>query len=481
MAIEDFFHPFKTAYRSSPAWFKRSIGQIYALLPMRVRYGKLLAQARRQLDSSQWWSPDQHRQHQWQQMKALLQHAYEHVPYYHRVLDDAGVHPDHLRSAEDWHRLPLLDKELIRAHKEEMVADNMRHRTLPFNTGGSTGRPLELYWERGRTRTLERAFMWRQWSWAGFDFGHRTAVIRGQTVREGLWHYDPIDKHLFVSAYNLSDAAMRRVIGKLRHYRPASIQAYPSTLALLATWMKQHNEPRIDGVKVLLCGSENLYPAQKSLFAEVFAARVYSWYGHAEACCLAGYCDQQDYYHAYSEYSYVELVDDAGRVVPWEPGARGELVGTSFLNNTMPFIRYRTGDISTAGPKSCSCGRNYPLIAKIEGRKQEYVVTADGRAIALTGLIFGQHWHAFARMKQVQLVQDQPGRITVRLVRTEQFSPSDEQEIRDKIAGCVGSGLDIDFDYVDYIEPTERGKHVFVKQSLPLPSAFAGDVDSTDR
>jgi len=47
MPIEDFLHPFKTAYRNSPAWFKRSIGQIYALLPMRVRYGKLLAQAHR--------------------------------------------------------------------------------------------------------------------------------------------------------------------------------------------------------------------------------------------------------------------------------------------------------------------------------------------------------------------------------------------------------------------------------------------------
>jgi len=59
-------------------------------------------------------------------------------------------------------------------------------------------------------------------------------------------------------------------------------------------------------------------------------------------------------------------------------------------------------------------------------------------------------------------------------------SPSDKREIRDKIARCVGRRLDIDFDYVDYIEPTERGKHVFVKQPLPSPPAFAGDVDSPD-
>lgn len=105
---------------------------------------------------------------------------------------------------------------------------------LATNTGGSTGRPLEFYWQRGRTRSLERAFMWRQWSWAGFKYGDKTCVIRGQTVKEGLWHYDPIDKHLFVNSYNLSDSNCQLIVKKLREFKPVSIQAYPSTLTILA-------------------------------------------------------------------------------------------------------------------------------------------------------------------------------------------------------------------------------------------------------
>ena len=315
-AIEDVLHPLRHWYRTSPAWFKQTMGHVYAMLPMRVRYGKELCQARRFLDQSQWWSWEQHRQYEWSRMQALLRHAFANVPYYREVMTKAGIRPEDIRSIDDWCRLPTLDKETIRQRKEDLVAENMRDRMLASNTGGSTGRPLEFYWERGRTRSLERAFMWRQWAWGGFRYGDRTVIIRGQTVKEGLWHYDPIDKHLFVNAYQMSDANGRDIVAKLRAYRPASIQAYPSTLTILAEWMKRHGEPPIPSVRTLLCGSENLYPAQKELFAEVFKARVYSWYGHGESCCLAGYCDQQDYYHVYSEYGHLELLDAKGESVP---------------------------------------------------------------------------------------------------------------------------------------------------------------------
>jgi phenylacetate-CoA ligase len=227
----------------------------------------------------------------------------------------------------------------------------------------------------------------------------------------------------------------------------------------------------------LLC-AENLYQEQKELFREVFKARVYCSYGHAEDCFMAGFCDQEDYYHAYSEFGYAELVDQHGRVLPWTEGQRGEIVGTALINDVMPLIRYRTGDIAVAGPPECSCGRRYPLLKFIEGRKQEYVVTADGRTIALTALVFGQHWDAFVKMRQIQFVQEEPGRILVRIVKEPAFVEEDEREIREKMCRAVGSGLDVTFDYVNYIPPTARGKHIFLKQSLKLPSAWAGSIES---
>lgn len=481
MAIEDFLHPIKGLYRTSPAWFKRSLGQVYALLPFTIRYGHILNQAREFLNESQWWSFEQHHEYQWQQMLKLILHVYNNVPYYRRIMNETNVKPEDFKSLEDLRKLPFLTKQLVREHKEELVAENMRHKTLAANTGGSTGRPLEFYWERDRTRSLERAFMWRQWSWVGFNYGDKTCVIRGQTVKEGLWHYDPIDKHLFINSYNLSDSNCELIVKKLRRFKPVSIQAYPSTLTILAGWLKAKGEEPIESVKVLLCGSENLYSGQKEFFHEVFRARVYSWYGHGESCCLAGYCDQSDYYHVYSEYGYTELIDSQGNVLPWTDGQRGEIVGTSFINDAMPFIRYRTGDIAIARSGQCRCGRNYLLLEKIEGRKQEYIVTSDGRAIALTGAVFGQHWHAFAKIRQLQFVQNRPGKVLIKIVKGADFGQGDEKEIRDKLLRCVISGLEISFEYVDEIPLTSRGKHIFVKQSLSLPSAWTGNAESGER
>ncbi len=471
-ALEDYLHPIKNTYRTSPQWFKDSIGWAYSKLPMGIRYGPELRKARSFLAVSQGWSRDQLLDYQWRQFRLLLDHAYANVPFYHATWSALGVTPADIRSWADVAILPLLTKDQVRAHREELVARNYRDRLLTANTGGSTGQPLEFYWERGRTRALERAFMWRQWQWAGFTYGQRTAVIRGQTVSGGLAHYDPIDRHLFLSGFSLSDATAAEYLAKLREYRPISIQAYPSTITLLAGFMKRHDEPPIAGLKVILAGSENLYPSQRSLVEEVFGCRVYSWYGHGESVCLAGGCEQSDLYHVYSEYGYAELVDPEGRVLPWTPGVRGEIVGTGFNNWAMPLIRYRTGDIAIAGPAECECGRHYPLWERIEGRLQDYIVSSSGQMISVTAFAFGQHYHAFQKIERMQLVQNEPGAVIVRLVPTSGWTDADEEELIHDMHRALGGGWKIEVQRVDHIELTQRGKQRFVLQNVAAPDAL---------
>jgi len=43
-----------------------------------------------------------------------------------------------------------------------------------------------------------------------------------------------------------------------------------------------------------------------------------------------------------------------------------------------------------------------------------------------------------------------------------------EEEIRAKMQNAVGGTLDIEFNYVHNIERTERGKHKFLIQKLPI-------------
>lgn len=473
LALEDYIHQFKTAYRTSPQWLKSTIGSAYSKLPRSLRYGAVFPRATALLEQSQRWSEEQLRAYQWKQLKSVLEHARANVPYYRRVWDECGVSPRDIHSLQDIRKLPLLTKDQAREHKPELVAQNYRSRLLAFNTGGSTGQPLKFYWERGRTRALEHAFMRRQWRWAGFDYGQRSAILRGQTIKEGI-HYDPIDNHLFLSGFNLSERTAPEYLAALRKFHPASIQAYPSAITVLANFMKRHGQGPLEHLTVILVGSENLYPAQRALLEEVFQCRVYSWYGHAEATCLAGGCEVSDLYHVYSEYGYTELVDEAGKPLDWRPGVKGEIVATGFNNWAMPFIRYRTGDVAVVGPRTCPCGRHYPLWERIEGRLQEYIVGSDGRLVPLTAFIFGQHYHAFEKTERIQLVQDCPGAVTVRLMVLGGWTRQDERQLRNEMLRAIGDDWEIRIEYIDSMELTPSGKHRFVIQKLPLHHVWAG-------
>ena len=65
--------------------------------------------------------------------------------------------------------------------------------------------------------------------------------------------------------------------------------------------------------------------------------------------CIAAFClrlifSQCEYgkYHISPEYGIAEVVDENCNAV--QSGKMGELICTGFLNNAMPFIRYKTGD-----------------------------------------------------------------------------------------------------------------------------------------
>jgi len=441
-----------------------------------LRYGSTFVQASEFLEQSQWWSEQELRAYQWRQISALLRHAYDNVPYYHRTWDEVGVSPSDIRSLQDMWKVPLLTKEQVKQHKCDLVAAPYRSRLIPVNTGGSTGQPFEFFLEQRRTVALERAFMQRQWRWVGFEYGDRTALLRGRTVEQGIAYYDPVDQRLFLSSFKLNDRTAPEYLRALRKFRPSSIQAYPSSLTILANYMKRHLEPPLDSLKVILAGSENLYAAQRALFEEAFQCRVYSWYGHSEAACLAGECELSNLYHVYSEYGYTELVDEERRPLEWTPGVRGEIVATGFNNWAMPLIRYCTGDIGIAGPGTCVCGRRYPLLERVEGRMQEYIVAPDGRLVPLTAFIFGQHYRAFDKIQRMQIIQDRPGAISIRLMVVAGWTAADEREFKGDMMRAISHSWEISFEYVDSIELTASGKHRFVIQNLPLPAVWAGSV-----
>jgi phenylacetate-CoA ligase len=456
----------KTLLKKMPEPVQAYARYAYSVIPLSVRYGKTYQRMSSFLSKSQWWTKEQLEAYQIEKLSKLLAHSYANVPYYRKVFNERNLKPGDIKNLDDLRLLPLLTRDIIRENFSDLVARNFPESKLQrVTTGGSTGIPLGLAYERETTDQLEQAFIHALWQRVGFTQNDKSALFKGKLIRSGGWHYDPMLKNLNFSTFHMNDEMLARYFQKLKQYKPDFIVGFPSTLSVLANFMLQNKIEPISGVKAVLCGSENLFSGIRQLLSEAFACRIFSWYGHTERVVLAGECEAEERYHIFPEYGIVELVGEDNIVIN-EPEKTGEIIGTSLNNFIFPLIRYRTADIASYSGDTCSCGRAYPLFERVDGRTLEYVVTRDNHKITLSAFIQG-HYKAFSRVKQLQIIQNRPGDIKIKIAGSTEFSKTDEDELKAAMLARAEGRIDIEFDYVDEIERTKSGKHRFLIQQIP--------------
>ena len=207
----------------------------------------------------------------------------------------------------------------------------------------------------------------------------------------------------------------------------------------------------------ILCGSEKLTAPQQKIIERVFKTRCYTWYGHTERVVLAAWGRNTQHYYFHPLYGYVEF---------GEPDTEGlrEVIGTSFDNMAMPFVRYRTGDyvrlVDSAAPKEYP----WPAAAEIAGREQEFVYTTTGRKISLTAI--NMHDDIFDDLYAVQFYQDQPGKVHLRYLPGPKFQTTRLPHIEAGVRRKLGDDIDLILQRVDSVEKTSRGKHKWLVSKI---------------
>ena len=422
------------------------------------------------LGKSQWWSREELAAYQAEALSRLLDHAYENVPYYRRVFNDRGLVPEDIQTPDDLRLLPFLSREDLQANLPDLKARNYPESAFEYvTTGGSTGIPVGFYYEKGASRAREWAFMKTQWDRVGYRFADKCVVLRGYIVGSSrnavYWKKTLFGRWLLMSSHHMTEETLPAYIQEIRRFKPGFIQAYPSTATMLARYMVEHGIEPFPTVKAILCGSENLYPWQRDLLTRAFECRVFSWYGNSEQTVLAGECEESTLYHIFPEYGIVELIGRDGQPVE-EPGVMGEVVATNLTNYVCPLIRYRTRDVAIAAAKQCSCGRQYPLLEKVEGRLQEFIVTRSGHLISVTPINYESG--AFENIKQFQMYQETMGELIMKVVRKPTYTEDDTRQLIQELRWQLGDDMDVQIRFVDEIPRTEGGKFRYLIQKLPI-------------
>jgi len=145
------------------------------------------------------------------------------------------------------------------------------------------------------------------------------------------------------------------------------------------------------------------------------------------------------------------------------------VVGTGFHNNVMPLIRYQMFDVATYAKEKCACQRNSPLVGSFKGRIREYFVGKSGKLVPLQLIWSGRH-PVWSKVREMRFVQECEGEITAEIVRAP--THTDEEVIRE-LKSEVGKVLveddfKIQFQFIDHLPLTHRGKLNFLDQKIPL-------------
>jgi phenylacetate-CoA ligase len=391
---------------------------------------------------------------------SIMKDAIARVPYYRQLY--AGSPPDSLAAFEK--QTGFIDKETVLADYPSFLAEGVDlSRYDTGTTGGTSGRPLSLMAPRDRY-VVEMATMHSLWARAGYRFEAR-AVIRNHRLRDDeLYRINPITREIIFDGFRLNDEYFARIYQVISRLSVRFIHCYPSTAHEFASFLAEQKLD-VSGITAFLSGSENIFDYQRELIQDRLGIRFYNWYGHSEKLVLAGYCSGSDHYHVEPSYGYFELVDSSGRVIR-EPGASGEIVGSSFHNPGMPLIRYRTGDYAEYVGDHCPyCGRRVPVIRNIRGRwSGDRVYNADGSFVTTTAL--NLHNDLYRAINGIQYLQEKKGALTVLIVKSPEYTELNEADLLRHFRGKLHQGSEVTIRYVDRLLRKPNGKFVHIMSSV---------------
>ena len=411
------------------------------------------------------------RARQWARLTGMLAHAEARVPYYRRVFAELGITARDIRTPADFAQLPVLTKDIIRAHGEELIAEGTNKAALfTHRSGGSTGVPLEFYHDRTATDLSDagtyRNFLqcgWRPGEMIGFFWGFNErleAMSRAEfEVRQFLrrsYQFDP---------FRQSDGDFAQWQRTLQRIRPSILYGYASSIGLFSEWALRTGA-KLPRVKGIFCTAEKLLPQQRRAMQHAFDAPVFDVYGSSEVRNIACEC-RGGTFHLNADFVYAEVED------PEVSGPQPFLL-TGLIDRSMPFLRYRNEDCGTLGGAECDCGSGFPALKLDIARQSDSFRFANGRVVH--GEFFTHLFYGVQGVRMFQFRQVAPDRVDVLAVLEPGSDGANRalDAVRAQVEALAPGQVTCAVQVVPEIPLSNAGKHRFTVSLVQHAAETAG-------
>ena len=407
-------------------------------------------------------------------IRRIVRYAARHVPYYRDWFAVAGIDPRSVRGAAQLARLPILDREVVRAAPERFVAGTRAARdALEFTTSGSTGVALRVLHDR---RSLLANIAWGERERApaiaacGGSFrpselyiGYETSTFKAVTAFYEESTLLPVrPRRRFVAL----QTPIEEIVRIANDERPDLLVGYGGWIDLfLRTVSARHLD--LHRPKLVLYMGEALPHGARALIEEEFGIPVLSRYNAVEAFKIGFLCEHRTGFHLHEDLCHVRVVGQGGRDLG--DGEPGQVVVSNLVNRATVLLNYPLGDLAAFAPGPCPCGRTQRLLSELEGRVEDVLPLADGRFVHPRAV-----WQALKgdrSVLQYQLTQHELRRFSLRLVAADDAAfDRAATRARRELAALLGSDARIDIDRQAELDRRAGGKFRAVR-SLCAPSA----------
>lgn len=329
---------------------------------------------------NRFWNPiletlprDNLRALQLRKFKWIFEWAYENSRFHRSLYDAAGIKPDDIRSFEDIHRVPKVEKSMMRGIQ----------RKDPFPYGDALCVPLEEVTEFRQTsgttgQPVYQPDTWQDWEWwaecwcfilwaQGYRPSDRVFIPFGYNVFVAFWagHYAAEKLGCEVVPGGVLDTKAR--ILKIQELQATAMMATPTYVLGMADTArnKMGIDPESLSINKITCAGEPGagIPSTKKRIEDAWGAKVFDHAGATEIGAWSFECvDQPHGMHVNEGLFLVEIEDlDTGKIIE-EPGTRGKMIITALDRQAQPCVRFDSKDIIEWDPDPCSCGRTFRLI-----------------------------------------------------------------------------------------------------------------------
>ena len=444
----------ESTYRHAPIWFQNFMITVYGRKLAKNRYNDVYKQELERLKNRDISNLKEQKEIQNKKFLELLDYALKYCPFYKEFYKDVDLQK--VKSVDDIHLLPILDKETLRQN----IKDIHTTEDVPCGhamTGGTTGKSLVV---KVVLKDVQLRMAYLDWfkSMYGFTmtkdrharFNGKDIIPLGQKAKV-FWRDNRTVKQRIYSSFYTSTENIKYYVDNLNKYKPLEMDGFCSTMYDIALYMKAHQLKPTFKPLAIFPTSETVLPYHRELLEEVFGCKVRDQYASSEgAPFIIEFPD--GYMHECLDTGVFEHI-------PTDQGTK--LIVTSFTTHGSPLIRYDIGDniLECTEEDHPDESIGFPAIKAIDGRKADALFSPERGHISNANMS-NVIKHLPNSIINIQFVQDQLDHILIRVVvDKDRYQKSDEKHIIDEMNIRFGEKMKYDIEYVEKIERTKGGKY----------------------